>query len=201
MRALAVPVACSVAACGKGGPSAADLAAKIDVGPVNAAVPEALAGRLSFAAQAVDESMGKRKKDPVAPAPVPVGWTPDDILPGRFKPPRVDKFDPNEYSVSTTCQGECKGRSAADWKAVNDKDLFAQFSGGSFKVGKDEDLGDGRLVVATTERMGDEVVHVVLARWRDGAARTLWCTAELAGDWRPAAAAFELACRAAEMAQ
>ena len=193
----------AVAACGKGdkGPDPKAAAAKYDVAPINAKVPEALKAKLEFVAIPVSDDHGKHEEPPFAIAAVPKGWKPDDIFPSQFNAPDGDDHPGfgDSIHLSLTCQGACEPK---DWEAIADKDLFAPNVGNaSLKVLKDDKFEGGRLaVISRHDDFSDrDEVQIYSAFWKKGAPRMLWCNVLLKGELSPAADAFEQACRSVQM--
>lgn len=164
-----------------GGVSAADTAAlEAALGAANAKVPASLNGKLSF--EIVAGEKGRHQ------AIQPKGWE-AGVIPGRVKPPSGASLGfLTSFSTGSNCDGTCEKK---DWAAVADKVEFAQFSGGSFKVEKDEKGPGTRLLVAK----GDGRVDIAYAVWKDEASRYFVCRATLDQEIIEAAPAFEAACK------
>ncbi len=157
----------------------ADVEAK--VAEVNAKVPASLAAPLTFKAARLDkERLG---------ALLPDGWVESPNLPGQFQPAGHSVRDGylTRYAVGSNCDGACE---AKDWATVVRSNEFDIPRG---DVIKDEPLGtDGRILIKDQ----DGTLVVRLARWKQGASRYFFCKVTLEADARPAADAFEAACRA-----
>ncbi len=147
------------------------------VGKVNDLVPSALKAQLSF-----EPSMLRNDSAAVL---VPKAW--ETVFEGNFRAPSALGFGTN-YWVSSNCDGMC---SPKDWAEVSDKVDFKQFSGDGWKVLKDEKSDGMRVLVAEKESL-----HLVVAKWQEGADRYYACRATLAPAAKEAAQVFEAACRA-----
>lgn len=154
-------------------------AAPSDLGAINGAVPESLAGALSFTTATIDDELD---------AVVPDGWEPSRVIPGSYSPPAQSGFGFfTKYKVGSNCDGMCE---AKDWAPIVEKVEFGQLEGAT--IVKDEALDGGRLVVAKAE----DRVRVIAAWWKSDARQYFYCRAELDGPARDAIDAFEKACRA-----
>jgi hypothetical protein len=163
---------------GGGGGATADTSAA--VAAANAALPADLKGKLEFEG-------AKNDKEGVAIV-APKGWK-AGMMPGSYQPPEDASLGfMTRYSVSSNCDGDCAPK---DWKATADKVDFAQFKGDQFKIEKDENLPNGRVLVAKS----GETTYVVAAWWKDGAKKYYNCRATLDREIAAAAPAFEAACR------
>jgi hypothetical protein len=153
-----------------------------DVAGANAAVPDDLAGKISFVA-------GTDEDDRLAVL-VPEGWTGSSAIPDRYKPgDDLGLGFMTSYSVGTNCDGACAPK---DWEAAAAETEFDQFEADSFEILEDGPLeGGGRLLVAET----DDRAFVVAARWKEGASRYAFCRASLDGRATEALDAFVHACR------
>jgi hypothetical protein len=189
---IAVLVGALLGGCGDKRPAAGAEAPAMDakaalaaaeklVPSIDAQVPEALKGKLSFVAHVGD-------KDRVV-AIQPKGWTGDQL---GVRPPVRDLGFMTRFAVDSNCDGECM---AKDWAKVADRVDFAQLVKGDFTVVKDEPTPTGRLVVAKS----NDKTFVVSASWREGSARYFTCHVVLDGEIQAAAPAFEAACRATQV--
>ncbi|MCC6995699.1 MAG: hypothetical protein IT370_13905 [Deltaproteobacteria bacterium] len=176
--ALVVLLGCG----GKKAPAGGDFKeVEAKVGEVNAKVPASLPAPLTFKAARLD-------KDRLG-ALLPDGWVESQTLPGLFQPAGQAVRDGylTRYAVGSNCDGACE---AKDWASVVKSNEFEIPRG---DVIKDEALGaDGRLLIKDQ----DGTLVLRLARWKAGASRYFYCKVTLEADARPAADAFEAACRA-----
>jgi hypothetical protein len=184
LAALAA-LAAATTGCGKSedgasDPKAALQAVEAAVPAINEAVPAALRDRLTFEAAKVED-------DELAAA-VPSGWE-SKHMPGSYRP--ADEADlgfMTRFSVGSNCDGYCKPK---DWAASVQQIEFAQFETDGFEIEKDEELANGRLLVARS----DDSAYVVAAWWKSDASKYYYCRASLDDDAADAVAAFETACR------
>lgn len=179
----------SLAACKgekAGSEGAPEAKTSVDVAAVNAAVPEALAPKITFEQAKLDD-------DRIIAA-VPSTWESKHI-PGRYTPARdADLGFFTSFGVGSNCDGSCADK---DWKATADKVEFEQFTSKDGVV-KDEALDGGRFLKAKD----GESVHLVFAWWKKGASRYFFCRATLEGaEALSAEPAFDKACRSLVIAK
>ena len=126
---------------------------------------------------------------------IPVGWDESPNFPGLFGL-LSDPFGPT-FNVGSSCGGGCVERTDVEWAAVVEDAEFSQFRDAeNFTIEIEEDLADGKLVVATNS-FGVEIVSV--ARWIPGRTEYFYCrfTTDDSGSYP--LGAFEEACRGASI--
>jgi hypothetical protein len=170
----------------------------IDLAAIQADVPAALREKLVFEEREITAKTGSRQD--VYTMAAPKSWKPGSMeMFAKLKPADADGFGNfTELHLSSNCDGACVSK---DWASVSEKVDFAQFRGEGFKVVKDEKGATNHLMVATDK--DDSTTYVVYAWWTEGASRYFGCRATLSKgfsaegpDPRPAAPAFERACKA-----
>lgn len=126
---------------------------------------------------------------------VPVEWIESSDFEGIFGP-EDDPFGA-QFSVGATCGGGCVRPTAAEWAEVAEEVEFGQFRDEeNFEVEIEEDLADGKILVATNS-FGVHIVNV--ARWIDGRVEYFyWRFTTSDPDLYPPAQ-FEQACREADI--
>ena len=126
---------------------------------------------------------------------VPEGWVEAADFPGLFRP-ESDSFEA-QFSVGGTCGGACVQRTAAEWAEVAEETEFSQFRDEeNFEIEIEEDLADGKLLVATNS-FG--LVLVSVARWIEGRTEYFYCRFATNDSVRYPLAGFEEACRGARI--
>jgi hypothetical protein len=136
-----------------------------------------------------------------------VGMAADDrvvaVLPAGWKQSIVKAFEPEEDTfgthvwISSNCDGMCQ---AKEWENVVEKIEVTGMKTSTSELVKDEKLADGRLLIVKDKSgTGDEVVRIVLARWKKDASRYFACRVDLQGPWVPAQDAFLEACKGMEI--
>jgi len=84
---------------------------------------------------------------------VPVDWAEDPGFWGLFSPP--DNPFRAQLSAGSTCGGGCVQRTEAEWAETAQETEFAQFRDEeNFEIEVEEDLADGKLLVATSNLPG-----------------------------------------------
>ena len=122
---------------------------------------------------------------------IPVGWDQAPGSPGVFRLP--DDSLGSQFSVGSTCGGSCIARTAAEWAALTAAGEFGQFRDTeNFTVELEEELADGRLLVATNS-FGVTIVDV--ARWIGGRTEYFYCRFFTPDADALPIAPFERACR------
>ena len=122
---------------------------------------------------------------------LPVDWDQAPDFPGLFGLPD-DPFGP-QFSVGSTCGGACIARTTAEWAALTDEGEFGQFRDTeNFTIEVEEDLADGKLLVATNS-FGVTIVDV--ARWIGGRTEYFYCRFFTPDADALPIAPFERACR------
>jgi hypothetical protein len=185
---LALLAACKQASSSPEGDKAATSAAKpVEVAPsaitpaaVNALVPSALAGKLTFATRELVDQFDF--KFTVA---VPAGWVQDDGF-ASLHPADEPSFG-SSMRLGKTCAGGCGPK---DWAAVTEKEEFASLL--QAKVLEDKATATSRLMIVES----DKVTVVKYAWWTADASRYAVCSASLKDPYRVAVQAFAKACQA-----
>ena len=127
---------------------------------------------------------------------VPAAWVEAEDFPGLFGP-EDDPFSV-QFNVGSTCGGGCAQRTAGEWAEIAEDVEFSQFRDGeNFEVELEEELADGKLLVATSS-IGLE--FVVVARWLEGRTEYFYCRFSTSDSERYPLAQFEQACLDADIA-
>ena len=177
--------------------AATPAAAAPDLTALNASIPAAWKGKIEFAPRQLGE------RDDVMTAIVPKDWK------QGFLHDEVDPPDGNSsfgfgtsMRIGATCGGMCKARTAAEYAASADKDLFASQLALTPppKVIKDEKAPDQRvMVVEQAASPGNPPkTSVIIAWYKDNAERMYFCTVDLSKEAAELAPVFEKACLAAK---
>ena len=126
-------------------------------------------------------------------AAVPKGWKLSVI---KAFEPDDDSFGTKVW-ISSNCDGMC---TAKDWEQVAEKVDVAGMKTSTSQPVSDEKLEDGRIVIVKDKNGTDEdVVRMVVLRWKKDASRYFACRVELEGAWVPAQDAFLEACKGMEV--
>ena len=192
------------AACGgdDDGSAAAEVAEQPTPGEAVAATdePQEAGAELTFEVRVLKGELlpGAPDPDMEIMVAIPAGWQPPspDFL-HIFSPPEDAGFDRlvTAMTVGASCGGGCGPQSGAEWAQRTESFEFAQFRDpGAFDLLREEELSDGRLVLAVNN-FGN--VALFVARWADGEARYLYCRFTGTEETLELVPQFEAACREA----
>jgi hypothetical protein len=125
------------------------------------------------------------------------------LVPAGWKESVIKAFEPTEDSfgtsvwISSNCDGMCEVK---DWEKVAEKVDVAGMKTSTSELVSDEKLDDGRMVIVKDKSgTGDDVVRIVVLRWKKDATRYFACRVELQGAWLPARDALIEACKGMEV--